>query len=663
MSTSVHLSGSDHLNAQISGVNYLADDNQGSKFIPNVCVDSTTNNEFTDYVEKLQAFHAVNEFLITAPSKWCNSMVCRKFLLPKEDCLTCVMWNKVFHITGTDIVRAIQYKINLLGRKVVDQKKFEEGIFSDLRSLKNGVNAVLEDARSPFLKFLHKNGCVRTQKKQKVFYWFDVPHEQLFADVLERDLKRESLNQPTSTIAVNSIITNFEYDQSKPVIQQLIDHISKEIHLPVNSYFFLTDFESADLSSASVKKIPSLPQAFDSFDENNIMSQTHIEMPNQQFLNIGSNSLAYMISPVLSQFNNILDPTNIQSTSFPEVSNYPHHSLTHNILQPPQVDSSNLPILPNVGNFSILGTGLTPLLSNGINSMYWSFSPSLMITCSNPFSSTENFTNLSKVEIKDENKQSKDAKCSDIDIKVEDEDEQLIPKNISETQGQINKESNYPSKENDSNEKIDASTKQTENENQHSENINTSQTYITHTLPCNDSNQINQKCDYSFQNNEANNFENTQTLDQLDQQKISSFLQPQVVTMAPQARSDSLSAFLVSLNTSEDSLNPAFSQENVQNDIMAQINTGVFMTPIYPHFLMDANAAPQLSPIIGFNNGLSINNSDELKGNIPRIIHANTMKNENNRVTKPKTKKQKKKFLNPILQKCNLSDDELEESV
>lgn len=55
------------------------------------------------------------------------------------------------------------------------------------------MDASLEDAKSDLLAFLHQNKCIRTQKKQKVFYWFSVPHDRLFMDALERDLKREAL--------------------------------------------------------------------------------------------------------------------------------------------------------------------------------------------------------------------------------------------------------------------------------------------------------------------------------------------------------------------------------------------------------------------------------------------------------------------------------------
>ena len=98
--------------------------------------------------------------------------------------------NGLYHISGTDIVRCLAFRFGAFGRPVKNVKKFEEGIFSDLRNLKAGTDASLEDPKSPFLDFLFKNNCIRTQKKQKVFYWYSVPHDRLFLDALERDLKR-----------------------------------------------------------------------------------------------------------------------------------------------------------------------------------------------------------------------------------------------------------------------------------------------------------------------------------------------------------------------------------------------------------------------------------------------------------------------------------------
>ena len=134
-----------------------------------------------------------------------------------------VFWNNLYYITGTDIVKCCMYRMQKFGREVVQKKKFEEGIFSDLRNLKCGVDATLEPPKSEFLSFLFRNLCLKTQKKQKVFFWFSVPHDKLFADALERDLKRESLKQPSTTTAVADPALSFNYDiiSSKSMNEQL----------------------------------------------------------------------------------------------------------------------------------------------------------------------------------------------------------------------------------------------------------------------------------------------------------------------------------------------------------------------------------------------------------------------------------------------------------
>lgn len=129
--------------------------------------------------------------------------------------------NNLFHISGTDIVRCLAFRFQAFGRPVRNSKKFEEGIFSDLRNLKAGTDATLEEPKSPFLDFLYKNNCIRTQKKQKVFYWYSVPHDRLFLDALERDLKREKMNQDPTTVAVSEPAMSFEFDSSQSLYEQL----------------------------------------------------------------------------------------------------------------------------------------------------------------------------------------------------------------------------------------------------------------------------------------------------------------------------------------------------------------------------------------------------------------------------------------------------------
>ncbi|CCH44069.1 Transcription factor [Wickerhamomyces ciferrii] len=192
--------------------------------------------------ENLRLIEDLKFFLATAPANWQKNQIIRRYYLNHDEgFVSCVLWNNLYFITGTDIVRCIVYRFEQFGREITDRKKFEEGIFSDLRSLKCGSDAVLEASKSPFLEFLYKNSCLRTQKKQKVFFWFSVPHDKLFADALERDLKKEIMSQNGTTRSKNEPSLSFQYDDSKPLYEQLVDHLENKKKL----------YASSDVSSIS----------------------------------------------------------------------------------------------------------------------------------------------------------------------------------------------------------------------------------------------------------------------------------------------------------------------------------------------------------------------------------------------------------------------------
>ncbi|KIX01221.1 transcription factor steA [Rhinocladiella mackenziei CBS 650.93] len=169
----------------------------------------------------LQQVDNLKHFLISAPVDWPPESLIRRFLLPTGEYVSCVLWNNLFHISGVDIVRCLSFRFQAFGRPVKKPKKFEEGIFSDLRNLKSGTDASLEEPKSPFLDFLYKNNCVRAQGKQKVFYWYSVPHDRLFLDALERDLKREKMGQEATTKAVAEPALSFKFDSSQSLFEQL----------------------------------------------------------------------------------------------------------------------------------------------------------------------------------------------------------------------------------------------------------------------------------------------------------------------------------------------------------------------------------------------------------------------------------------------------------
>ncbi|RKO91116.1 transcription factor, STE-like protein, partial [Blyttiomyces helicus] len=127
----------------------------------------------------LETVDRLKTFLATAPSNWNPLERLRRFTLPCGEFVSCVFWGNMFHITGTDILRVLVYKFHVIGRPVRDLKKLANDLFSDLRQLKAGVDATMEEPTSEFLKMLYEENCIRSQKKQKVFYWYSVRHDKL----------------------------------------------------------------------------------------------------------------------------------------------------------------------------------------------------------------------------------------------------------------------------------------------------------------------------------------------------------------------------------------------------------------------------------------------------------------------------------------------------
>lgn len=150
-----------------------------------------------------------------SPYVSCPDARMTRFRISQSEHITCVLWSGKYFITGTDIVRSLVFRFEAFGRPVRNIKKFEEGIFSDLRNLKHGTDATLEEPKSPFLDLLYKFQCIRTQKKQKVFYWSSVPHDRLFLDALERDLSRDS-----TTEVVGEPALSFKWDRNQRLYEQ-----------------------------------------------------------------------------------------------------------------------------------------------------------------------------------------------------------------------------------------------------------------------------------------------------------------------------------------------------------------------------------------------------------------------------------------------------------
>ncbi|WPH00895.1 Hypothetical protein R9X50_00372900 [Acrodontium crateriforme] len=267
-----------------------------------------------DSVVALQQVDNLKYFLISAPVDWSPDQYIRRFLLPTGEYVSCVLWNNLFHISGTDIVRCLAFRFQAFGRPVKNSKKFEEGIFSDLRNLKSGTDASLEEPKSPFLDFLYKNNCIRTQKKQKVFYWYSVPHDRLFLDALERDLKREKMNQEATTVAVSEPALSFEFDSSQSLFDQLTkaQQSNQSTFQPQPASLPPSHPTSPTLRAAdSMPPPPSIPQQHQMPSQHQMVQQSMGQQSMQQSMH---DEVSFASMPAYTQMAMPPMPSQIQKT-------------------------------------------------------------------------------------------------------------------------------------------------------------------------------------------------------------------------------------------------------------------------------------------------------------------------------------------------------------
>ncbi|KAK7206195.1 transcription factor STE12 [Myxozyma melibiosi] len=240
-----------------------------------------------------------------------------RFQLPTQEYVTCVLWcvsylplchsnalltqfcyrKGVFYITGTDIVRCLTFRFQAFGRPIKNPKKFEEGIFSDLRNLKPcNDDALLEEPKSTFLELLYKNSCIRTQKKQKVFNWFSVPHDRLFLDALERDLKRESMGQEATTEAVSEPALSFQYDPDQTLFEQLMKALQQSATSSIDAESMLDSYNMGAPDPAwnmAPPPVPTAPTSIHSLPADQLAALP----PNSQTLGLAALRTDLMESP------------------------------------------------------------------------------------------------------------------------------------------------------------------------------------------------------------------------------------------------------------------------------------------------------------------------------------------------------------------------------
>jgi hypothetical protein len=286
----------------------------------------------------LEAVNQLRYFLSSAHLNWAVNQTLKRFQLPNGETISCVYWKNTFYITGTDIVRSLVFRFQAYGRPVKNIKKFEEGIFSDLRNLKPGVDAILEEPRSEFLEMLYKNNCIRTQKKQKVFFWFSVPHDRLFIDALERDHKREAEGKEPSTVAL----------QSAPLLEAMAMNPQTKIPNNLKQY-----------STASSKT--TLPSQQNSNDVNNYYINTN-DRPQLQPINtnISQDKTVNMNYPMVqTQVVQMVQPQVYQQQVYTPVQNSPQvYNNAQYVISQPQNNAMMTP------TSAVTVDQMTPTMSN-----------------------------------------------------------------------------------------------------------------------------------------------------------------------------------------------------------------------------------------------------------------------------------------------------------
>ncbi|KAG2227476.1 hypothetical protein INT45_007502 [Circinella minor] len=289
-------------------------------------IPTPTNNNTAD---RLAQIDDLKYFLATATENWeenddeesnngiTTSSNIKRFRLPTGEDMSCVLWNDLFYITGTDIVRSLTFRFHAFGRPVANAKKFEEGIFSDLRNLKPGNDARLEEPKSELLDMLYKNNCIRTQKKQKVFYWYSVPHDRLFLDALERDLKREKMDMEPTTVAVAEPASSLSLDST----QELFDQLRKSMSLSAAATAHALEDEAARCTASHVQQgiWDWLPHQRNKSAATATASTT-----------VNSNKQSAMTSPIRrSRVNSVPSTATSTTTNGTVCARHHHHHLNH----------------------------------------------------------------------------------------------------------------------------------------------------------------------------------------------------------------------------------------------------------------------------------------------------------------------------------------------
>jgi len=161
-------------------------------------------------------------FLEHATENWPTSVSNRSFQL-FDELIKCVYWEGRYFITGADVIKIVQWRLKMANISILNFQKFEQQVYSDLRRLRIGKDAIIEEADSNFLRFLDALNSVKTRKKQKVFFWESVSHEGLFHRACHRQKKAGLKRIANLLLSLGSSVTSDHdipsFSSGKPIEQ------------------------------------------------------------------------------------------------------------------------------------------------------------------------------------------------------------------------------------------------------------------------------------------------------------------------------------------------------------------------------------------------------------------------------------------------------------
>jgi transcription factor STE12 len=103
-------------------------------------------------------------------------------------------------MTSNDVLKILLFRLEIIGISLTPDmiRKLEVWMLSDLRRLKEGLHWKLEPANSELVLLLTTHKSFKIAKKQKIYHWWSIPHDEILYRCLFRMVK---INAPSTSSA------------------------------------------------------------------------------------------------------------------------------------------------------------------------------------------------------------------------------------------------------------------------------------------------------------------------------------------------------------------------------------------------------------------------------------------------------------------------------